>query len=65
MLQAHVKPLFDAKLQVALSLQTVAACEEVVALLLRHSKHSRKDVVRSLCRKYPVFNCLPTTKGGI
>lgn len=64
-MQAHVLPTVDVAIATAVSLRTVRACEDCVALIVRNTKVSRKIVVERLTRKYPVFKCVSTTKGGI
>lgn len=64
-MQAYVKGTVDVAIATAVELGTVRACEECVALIVRHTKVSRKVVVARLQAKYPVFKCVPTVKGGI
>ena len=64
-MQAFVKGTVEVAIATAVSLGTVRACEDCVALIIRHTKATRKDVVSALVRKYPVFKCVPTVKGGI
>lgn len=64
-MQAFVKGTVEVAIATAVSLGTVRACEDCVALIIRHTKVPRKVVVQRLQAKYPVFKRVSTTKGGI